>query len=347
MAAYISFQPTDFFNPVTYIGDESGQTITTGFQPDFIWIKTRNATYNHQLVDAVRGNTKYLKSNLAEVESTTTDAVTSFVSTGFTLGADTPGWVNQNSKEIVSWNWKAGTTSGITGGTITPSSYSINTTSGFGIYTWAGTGVAGTIAHGLGVTPKMVILKCTTHDNYWMVYHNGVAADAETDYLNLNDATAAVDNATIWNDTAPTSSVFSIGTNTDVNGSGRDYVAYVFADVKGYSSFNSYTGNGNADGSFIYTGFRPSFVMVKASAAATGWYMFDDKRLGYNPKNGSLYANSTAVEISSTLWVDLLSNGFKFRNAEVDINASGVNFVYMAFAKFPLVSSNSKAGTAR
>ena len=346
MAEYISFQPSDYFNTLLYDGNNSTQALTgVGFQPDATWIKSRNNTDNHALYDAVRGATETLYPNDNDAEATNANSLTSFDADGFTCGD--ANIVNGGTGRIyASWNWKAGTTSGLSGGTITPSSYSINTTSGFGIYTWAGTGVAGTIAHGLGVTPKMVILKSTTHDSYWFVYHNGIAADAETDYLNLNDTTAAGDSATIWNDTAPTSSVFSVGTNTDVNGSGRTYVAYVFADVKGYSKFGSYVGNGNADGTFVYTGFRPAFVMVKKTNGAEGWYMYDDKRAGYNADNNILFANSDSAE-DTTDTVDLLSNGFKWRATGGAYNGSSGEYIYMAFAESPLVSSNSKPGTAR
>ena len=346
MAAYISFQPSDYFNTLLYDGNNSTQALTgVGFQPDATWIKSRNNTDNHALYDAVRGATETLYPNDNAIEATNANSLTSFDADGFTCGD--ANIVNGGTGRIyASWNWKAGTTSGLSGGTITPSSYSINTTSGFGIYTWAGTGVAGTIAHGLGVTPKMVILKSTTHDSYWFVYHNGIAADAETDYLNLNDTTAAGDSATIWNDTAPTSSVFSVGTNTDVNGSGRTYVAYVWADVKGYSKFGSYTGNGNADGAFVYTGFRPAYLFVKQVAEARSWNQFDFKRSPANVVNDQLVLNSTAINEEKTM-CDFVSNGFKARATDDGINKSAQQYIYAAFAEFPIVSSNSKAGTAR
>ena len=345
MAEYISFQPSDFFSPVTYIGDESGQTITTGFQPDFIWIKTRNAAYNHQLVDAVRGNTKYVQSNTNAAETTTTDAVTSFISTGFTLGADTPGWVNQNSKEIVSWNWKAGTTSGLTGGTITPSAYSFNTTSGFGVYAYTGTGANATIPHGLGVTPSVMMIKNVEDTQAWAVYHIDVG---NTKRLTLNDTSVEATSAVTWNDTSPTSTVFSIGTNSRVNTSGEDYIAYVWAPVKGYSHISSYTGSGNADGPFAYTGFRPAFILTKPSnnADTNNWSIYDFKRIGYNVDNESLFPDTSDTE-TTTDDLDILSNGFKINTTSSRVNGNNTNYVYMAFAEFPIVSSNDVPTVAR
>ena len=345
MAEYISFQPSDFFNAVTYIGDESGQTITTGFQPDFICIKTRNAAYNHQLVDAVRGNTKYVQSNTNAAETTTTDAVTSFISTGFTLGADTPGWVNQNSKEIVSWNWKAGTTSGLTGGTITPSAYSFNTTSGFGVYAYTGTGVNATIPHGLGVTPSVMMIKNVDDTQAWAVYHIDVG---NTKRLTLNDTSVEATSAVTWNDTSPTSTVFSIGTNSRVNTNTEDYIAYVWAPVKGYSHISSYTGSGNADGPFAYTGFRPAFILTKPSnnADTNNWSIYDFKRIGYNVDNESLFPDTSDTE-TTTDDLDILSNGFKIKTTSSRVNGNNTNYVYMAFAEFPIVSSNDVPTVAR
>ena len=345
MAEYISFQPSDFFNAVTYIGDESGQTITTGFQPDFIWIKTRNAAYNHQLVDAVRGNTKYVQSNTNAAETTTTDAVTSFISTGFTLGADTPGWVNQNSKEIVSWNWKAGTTSGLTGGTITPSAYSFNTTSGFGVYAYTGTGVNATIPHGLGVTPSVMMIKNVDDTQAWAVYHIDVG---NTKRLTLNDTSVEATSAVTWNDTSPTSTIFSIGTNSRVNTNTEDYIAYVWAPVKGYSHISSYTGSGNADGPFAYTGFRPAFILTKPSnnADTNNWSIYDFKRIGYNVDNESLFPDTSDTE-TTTDDLDILSNGFKIKTTSSRVNGNNTNYVYMAFAEFPIVSSNDVPTVAR
>ena len=343
--AYISFQPSDFFNTKLYTGNASTQVISSiGFDPDITWIKERDGANNHALFDRVRGDDKHVEPNLANAEATESGAF-AFGTDQFTLGNWTP--INGSGNLTVSWNWKAGTTSGLSGGTITPTGYSFNATSGFSVVAYTGTGANATVGHGLGVVPQMIIVKNRSDGEGWIVYHSGNTSAPETDFLRLDTTAATSDSDTVWNDTAPTSSVFSIGTGSNTNANTHEMIAYCFTPKSGYSKFGSYIGNGNADGSFIYTGFRPSFVMVKASDAATGWYMFDDKRLGYNPKNGSLYANSTAVEISSTLWVDLLSNGFKFRNAEVDINGSGVNFIYAAFAAFPFVSSNSIPTVAR
>jgi len=341
-----SINSKDYFKTVTYTGDESGQTITVGFQPDFTWIKTRDGAYNHQLVDAVRGNTKYLKSNADAAENTSTNAVTGFVSSGFTLGADTNAWVNQNGKNIVSWNWKAnGQGSSNTDGSINSTYTSANTTSKCSIVTYTGTGSNATVGHGLGVVPESIWVKCTSNAGEdWMVYHKTLGG---THYLTLN--TTAGDNSggeVIWNDTVPTSSVFSIGTNGKVNGSGRTYVAYVFAGVSGFSKFSNYFGNANDDGTFVYTGFKPGWLMIK-NAAESGdqWQMNDNKR-GFNKSINTLYADSAEVETSANA-IDLLSNGFKMRNTSGARNNNGVQYVYFAFAEEPLVSTNDIPATAR
>ena len=348
MAAYISFQPTDFFNTKLYSGTGSSNAVTgVGFEPDFVWIKNRTDTSNHRAFDAVRGANKRLTPNTNGAETTTTQELMSFDSNGFTVGTETD--VNSSSHTFASWNWKAGTTSGLTGGTITPSSYSINTTSGFGIYKYTGTGSAGTIAHGLGVAPTMMIVKKTNTTGDWYVYHKDMPS-GNGYHLRLN-ATSAEASGTEWNSTNPTSTVFSLGANSNVNASGATFIAYVFAPVKGFSKFGGYTGNGNANGTFIYTGFRPAFVLIKATFGEA-WNIWDDKR---NTPTGSKNVNYTVLQPSNAnaegtggaQAIDMLSNGFKTRNSSDEINKSANTYVYAAFAEFPFVSSNSKAGVAR
>ena len=343
MAAYISFQPSDFFNTLLYTGTGASLAITgVGFQPDFVWTKNRDATDNHNLFDSPRGVREFISSNMTSVETTGADSLNSFDSDGFTLG--TWGDVNGSGEDYVSWNWKGGTTSGLSGGTITPSAYSFNTTSGFGIYKYTGTGANATIPHGLGVVPHLVMVKHLSGASDWEVGSTSYTSWAYHQGLNLTNAESS--SATCWNSTAPTSTVFSVGTNGAINGSGQTFVAYVFANVKGYSKMGTYIGNGNADGPFIYTGFRPAFAIRKILDSTDSWYVTDNKRLGYNPQNDYLFANATQTESSLTRF-DFLSNGIKIRTTDGGDNGNGNTYMYIAFAEFPFVSSNSKATVAR
>ena len=353
MAAYISFQPSDFFSTKLYTGTggASGttQTITgVGFQSDLSWIKGREG-FDNVLQDSVRGATYQINSNNPDAQTNRTDELTAWTSDGFALGIDTfEGVVNNSGNTYASWNWKAGTTSGLTGGTITPTGYSLNTTPGQSIIAYTGTGSNATVPHGLGVAPDMIILKRLNSSDNWNLGHNSLNSGTDPwDYtMKLNNTSLKTNDATIWNDTAPTTTVFSIGTSTEVNYSAATYIAYCFAPIKGYSKFGDYTGNGNVDGTFVYTGFRPAFVLLKSYSDAESWTIQDDKRLGYNPKNYTLRpANNAAA--SSTNYMDLVSNGFKIRNTNTEAGASGYKYLYAAFAEFPIVSSNSKVGKAR
>jgi len=342
MAAYISFQPSDFFTPKLYTGTGSEITVTgVGFQPDFTWLKDRSAIQHHQLYDSARGAGEVIYSNLINAEGTVTQQLKSWTSDGYVIGTD--GSVNTNTNLYASWNWKGGTTSGLTGGTITPSAYSINTTSGFGVYHYNCTGANANIAHGLGAAPEMLITKSLGDTSPWAVWHTGIA---NTEYLVLNTTAAKATGAAMWNSTSPTSTLFYLGTDGQTNGTGKNNVMYAFASVKGYSKFGSYEGNGNVDGPFIYTGFRPGFVMIKNIDGVEGWDMYDIKRNPGNLTDNKLKADSSvAEEVDSTVAIDILSNGFKIRTTSTEINLSTA--VYAAFAEFPLVSSNSKAGVAR
>ena len=342
MAAYISFQPSDNFSTKLYNGNNSTQSITgVGFQPDLTWLKSYDTAGTwHYLTDSVRGVGKQLYSNSDSSQGSNPAVITAFDSDGFSLGdaSDTNG----SGVDCVAWSWKAGTTSGLSGGTITPSSYSINATAGIGIYKWTGTGATGTIAHGLGTAPKMMIIKSLGVAANWGVYNEAIG-NSNTLFLDLTNAETA---RTYWDSTSPTSTVFTVKDGV-VNDTGSDYIAYVFADVNGFSKMGSYTGNGNADGPFVYTGFRPAFTICKIYDGNTNnWKMVDDKRPGYNLNNKTLNADSTAVE-STEDNCDYTANGFKIRRSGNDVNGSGYKYIYMAFAEFPLVSSNSKAGVAR
>ena len=352
MAEYISFQPSDFFSTKLYTGTGSSNAITgVGFQPDFTWIKNRDAADFHVLTDAVRGATKYWRSDNSAVEATDAESLKSFDSDGFTVG--TQAEVNTNTEKYVSWNWKAGTTSGLSGGTITPTGYSLNTTAGQSIIAYTGAGAAGTVPHGLGKTPAMIIVKCLGDGYSGMVYNAGINNGVTpADYYIKIDGTGDQEDAYgagAWNDTLPTSTVFSVGGNNHTSGS-FDYIAYCFADIKGYSKFGAYTGTGDASISpFIYTGFRPAYTMIKQSSGSGtyGWYILDSKRAGYNPDNEDLLANTTGVEDDTNNFWDLTSTGFKIKTAGGNINTSGSVYVYAAFAEFPLVSSNDVPTVAR
>jgi hypothetical protein len=341
--AYINFDPQDYFNTKLYTGNGSTQSITgVGFQPDWVWIKTRNTTGQHEVFDAVRGATKYIVTNDLDPENTVATSLTSFDSDGFSLSSQSA--VNNGSNTFVSWNWLGnGAGSSNTDGSIT-STVSANTTSGFSIVTYTGNGTAGaTVGHGLGATPKMMLIKQLNSSNHWRVYHSSLGA-TNVIYLNLADATDTGQGSVNFNNTAPSSSVFTLGTNAAVNGSGNTFIAYCFAEKKGYSKFGSYVGNGNADGTFIYTGFKPAFVLFKPSSAIENWQIHDNKRPSYNPCD-NIAPNNSSAEATTNDFVDLVSNGFKLRSATY--SASGVTYIYMAFAEEPLINSLGNPATAR
>ena len=267
-------------------------------------------------------------------------------SDGFTVGNNNA--INGNGNNLVSWNWKAnGSGSSNTDGSIT-STVSASTTSGFSVVKWTGSGGNATIGHGLGAVPKMIIIKSLANTTFWMVYHSAIGNNSEI-YLNRADYGASA-SSTAWQDTDPTSSVFYVGggAGDGVNASG-DYVAYVFADVQGFSKFGSYTGNGNADGPMIYTGFKPAFFLWKRSNSTGGWYQMDSVRDTYNPVEKTLGANDASAESAFGTGndTDFCSNGLKIRSTGGDINTSGGSYIFMAFAEEPLVSSNAIPATAR
>jgi hypothetical protein len=335
---------SEYFNTVTYTGNASTNNITgVGFQPDWLWIKGRSSSTNHRLFDSTRGNTKYLASNFSDAEGTDTTALTSFDSDGFSLVSD--GQVNGSGATYVAWNWLAngGTTSSNTDGSIT-STVQANTTAGFSVVSYTGTGSVATIGHGLGKVPAMMIVKRRSGADDWTVYHK---ARGEELMFRLNTTSAEHGDLNFWNDTAPTSSVFTVGTNSEVNASGQTYIAYIFTEIEGYSKFGSYTGNGSSDGTFVHTGFKPAFVMIKRTdASGDNWVICDNKRDTFNVMENILLPNDNSAEFDETSF-DFVSNGFKLRQSAGTYNASGGTIIYMAFAEHPFVTSSGVPVTAR
>jgi len=331
---------TDHFNTKLYTGTGSSNAITgVGFQPDFTWLKKRSASGGHYLTDAVRGVTKTIYSDGTDAEGTVAQALTAFGADGFTVGTDSG--VNVNSGTHVSWNWKAGTTSGLSGGTITPSAYSINTTSKFGIYKYSGTGSTGTIAHGLGATPTFMIFKKLDGSQGWHVYHKDMGATHE---IYLNDTAAKNDVDTAFNDTSPTSTVFTIGTSNGMNSSGHDYIAYVWCDVAGYCKAGSYTGNGSSTSApFIYCGFKPKFLLGKRTdGAGQNWFLIDTDRQEYNNRGNVVYPDATTAE-GTTYYIDLLSNGWRWNVDGAGENGSGNSYIFMAIGQTMVGTNNVPA----
>jgi hypothetical protein len=332
---------TDYFNTKLYTGNGSTLNVTgLDFQPDFTWLKCRDIAYNHRLYDVIRTPLNSLESNSSNAESSDGDGLSAFNSDGFTVTQGGNTEYNNNGVNYVGWNWLADNTTGAsnTDGSIT-STVSANTTAGFSICKWTGTGANATIGHGLSAVPKMIIAKRLSNTEDWTIYHTSLGA---TKKIDLNNTGAESTVANIWNNTAPTSSVFYVGDHNRVNGSGDTYVAYCFADVTGYSKFGSYVGNGNADGTFVYTGFKPAFTMIKRTDTTSDWNIMDNKRaVSFNPNTKELYANSSQAEATGGQTIrDFLSNGFKLRGTSGGTNASGGTYIYMAFAEEPLVGDN-------
>ena len=342
--AYSSItKPSLHFNTKLYTGTGSSNAITgVGFQPDFTWIKNRDTTGNHALFNSISGVTKYINSNTNYAEQTSAQTLTAFGTDGFTVG--TSADLNGNGNNVVSWNWKAnGAGSANTDGSINTTATSVNTTAGFSISKYTGTGSNATIGHGLGAVPQVVLIKELNGTNNWLMSHQPLSASLGdySRFITLN-STGAVSGAgnVVFQNSAFTSSVFNVGTSAGSNGSGQNFIAYCFAEKTGYSKFGSYTGNGNADGTFVYTGMKPALVMCKRTDGGTqNWCIMDNKR-GYNPDVQQLHPNANNVEsLGSGDTLDLLSNGFKMRATDGDKNGSGETFIYMAFAEEPLVAN--------
>jgi hypothetical protein len=311
-------KPSKYMDVIAYTGTGASNSISSlGFSPDLVWIKNRGTTTSHAIYDTTRGVQNQLSSDTTGDAVTSSSGLTAFDTNGFTIG--TSSLVNTSGTQYVAWSWDEAPIAGMD------------------IVSYTGNGANRTIAHNLGVAPKMMIVKArvtASTDQGWPVYHTGVASDAETDYLLLNSTAAAADLNTVWNDTAPTSSVFSVGTNALVNTNNDTYIAYLFAEVEGFSKFGSYTGNGSAEGPFVWCGFRPRWVMVKASSSTSNWIVFDTSRLGYNGANDYLLPNSSSAE-GSDVDIDILSNGFKPKDASGPTNVSSVTYIFAAFAESP------------
>tara|TARA_B100000424_G_scaffold178076_1_gene137636 strand:+ start:430 stop:1488 length:1059 start_codon:yes stop_codon:yes gene_type:complete len=343
---------TDHFNTKLYTGTGSSNAITgVGFQPDWVWIKDIGATFSNTFTDAVRGTSKELYSNGNVAEVVYSQGVTSFDSDGFTLGTD--GGVNNSGGNKVAWNWKgANGTASNSNGTIT-STVSANTTAGFSIVSYTANGTTGaTVGHGLSSAPELVITKDRDATGNWGVYHIGLDATSPEDkYIELN-SNAGLTDFTYWNDTKPSNTVVTLGNAAANNTSGRNIIMYCFHSVTGYSKFGYYTGTGQtgANAPFIYTGFKPAFVIYKNASATYHWGLFDNKRSPYNVKDDLLFPNlSNAQSAGDGRKIDMLSNGFKVRvtSDTNDINGSGNTIIYWAFAEAPLVGTNNIPATAK
>ena len=342
-------KPSDYFNTVTYTGDGSSPRSITGvgFQPDLNWTKSRSLGGSHVLANSVSGANKQLVSNLTNAEATNGiyGYLSAFDSDGWTMltGSTDMSRMNANSTTYVSWNWLAGgTASSNTNGDIT-SSVSASTTSGFSIVSYTGTGSAVQIGHGLNSAPEITIIKRRNATTDWVVYTDLI--DGSFDYLFLNTTAAKANTTTFSSD----SDTFNFSASSSVaNISGAATIAYCFHSVKGYSKMGSYTGNGSTDGTFVYTGFKPAFVMVKRTNVASSWVILDNKRDAYNVADAYLLADSSGAEnTASTLQADFLSNGFKQRGTGVATNSSGDNYIYMCFAENPFTTSTGVPCTAR
>ena len=337
--------PSAHFNTKIYTGTGSATSITgVVFKPDFTWIKQRNNANNHKLMDSTRGSTKFLVSANNDAEGTDAQGITSFDSDGFSLG--TSGSYNGSSGSYVSWNWLAngGTTSTNTDGSQN-STVQVNSTAGFSIVKRTGTGSAGaTYGHGLGVEPEVIINK-GLNTNEWYSYFKVMGAG--THWIGLESDAAKVDDANMWNDTDATSTLFTVGNSGGSNGSSVEYIAYCFHSVQGYSKFGKYTGNGNANGPFVYTGFKPAWILFKNTGSTTSWRIIDNKRDTRNGAEARLFPDNTDAENTSAVVLDILSNGFKIKTTNGGANTNNVEYIYMAFAEHPFVSSKGAPVTAK
>lgn len=351
MAQYISFQPSDNFGSKLYSGNGSTQSITGfGFQPDIVWVKKTNGSpvENWGAFSSPRGVTKYLHQNNTDAEATNANSLTSFDADGFSLGL--AGFSNGSGADQISWCWKGGTTSGITtnGSTdITPSSYSFNQTAGISVVKFTGNGTSGaTIAHGLGAIPEMVLVKNLTGGGAqsWNMYH---IAMGNTKWLDINGNSAPGTDVSRWNNTTPDSVNFTVGDAGSVNTSGGTHVAYCFKNTTGFSKMGKYKGNGQNDGQFTYLGFRPKLFIARSIDNSDRQWMVFSSTKGVNGSLGIGYLDSSEVFTSGSVQHHLLSNGYKAKTSASSVNGSNESYLYMAFAEFPFVASNSDPGTAR
>ena len=360
--------PSAHFQTALYTGE--GSTVVTvtndgnsDLQPDFLWFKRRDAVAPHVLLDTSRGAnvtsgfgptgySKALNSNSNAAEVADSNGVMTITSDGFTSKEMTAASGSVSTGSMVCWQWhcNGGTTSTNNDGSLT-STVQVNQDAGFSIVTYAGASSTGTIGHGLGEAPKVILVRARNKNvpTSWIMYHED-GSTSDDDYFILNGTFAKATQAGIWNNQYPSSTVFGIANDFWVNQSGVDYLAYCFAEKQGYSKFGKYVGNGSAsNGSFVYTGFKPAFVMTKSTGTGS-WSLYDHKRLGYNPIDVWLRANGSDAESTGAISgedIDLLSNGFKLRNSDNTINGSGQAYIYMAFAENPFVTSTGIPTTAR
>ena len=361
MAAYTTIDnPELYFQCKIWTGTGSSNALTLDgdedMQPDWVMIKQRSGTQQWNGYDVVRGVQKYIGWNTGILENTQAQGLTAFGSNGFTVGTD--DMVNGSSETYVAYCWKAGTSftndASATSVGNTDSSGSASSTAGFSIAKWVGAGASLDIQvkHGLSAKPAVMITKNIEEagGNHWAVYHHKNTSAPETDYLKLSDTTATTDDADIWNDTEPTSAIFTAGDHSGSNRSGDDFVGYFWNEVQGYSKFGGWTGNGNADGPYIHLGFRPAWIMYKPTDQSDNWEIHNNKTDTFNPMDTILYANRTNAEsdpASTTDRLDFLSNGFKIRTGSSDYNGNGNTYIYMAFAEAPFVNSNGVPCNAR
>ena len=347
--------PSAYFHTQLYTGDgQSSKAITNDanagdFQPDFLWIKERSSTSAHLLFDSTRGTDKKVNSNTPNDAEETYAYLSSYDADGFTIGTS-DGAINQSSQTYAAWQWKANgasTTSNGASGDIKASVTQREDTAKFSICTYTGTGISAgqshRVNHGLGTTPHVMLFKCRGVSGDWVVYHHKNTSAPETDYLVLNAQDATADNVDKFADTAPGVSYATIG--GDDNISSNTMLLYSFAEVQGYSKFGSYEGNADADGTFVYTGFKPAWVMIKRTDDSSNWHILDNKRDTRNEADATLVANASGAEFESSNDVDFLSNGFKLRANETSTNNG--TYIYMSFAEQPFVTSGGVPCTAR
>ena len=340
---------TDYFNIKLYTGNGSaGHAITgVGFAPDWTWIKNKGASAHHTVFDRVRGATKAIYTNQTDAETTVSGHITAFGSDGFTLGDNSgKGSTNENGATYVAWNWRAAGSTGSanSNGTIS-STVSANTTAGFSIVSYAGNSTAGaTVGHGLSSAPTWIIGKNRTDADSWFMYHGSLGGGST---MSFNNSNAKDNNTAFWNNTSPSNTVFTLGNSTDANETGKNYIAYCFTEVPGYSKFGSYKGNGYADGTFVYTGFKPAFVILKRTdAGSSNWQLNDTARDNVNIAKKRLSPSTSDPEYTNLDMGDILSNGFKIKQTDQTWNNSSGTYIYMAFGQ-SLVGSNNIPATAR
>ena len=342
MAFSAILKPSDYFTPTLYVGNGSTKTVTgVPFEPDMTWIKNRSGATDNEIYDKVRGVGYRIYTNTtAGQDDIGSQGLSAWTSDGFTVGNN--GALNGNGNNQVSWNWKAnGAGSSNTDGTINTIKTSANTTSGFSISTYTGTGSAGTIGHGLGVAPTAIITKRISASEQWFTWIQGITSAGGFLKLDVTNAASTNNTAFPWN---PQANTFGVSGDAATNSSGLTYLAYCFAEKQGYSKMGAYTGNGNVDGSFIYTGFKPAFVMAKKTSGVGRWSILNNKSNPFNVTYLMLSPNETSGDYTAAAWnTDFLSNGFKIRSSESEYNANGSTYIYMAFAETPFVANSGQS----